>query len=69
MKKYRPRTYYTEPDKTMMWDRWRQGGFSGHKYLFDINMKIAAQDAGFQLDNIQHGNCPDDFLTAHGVYR
>jgi hypothetical protein len=22
MKKYRPRTYYTEADKAMMWDRW-----------------------------------------------
>ena len=25
MKKYRPRTYYTEADKTMMWDRWAKG--------------------------------------------
>ena len=25
MKKYRPRTYYTEADKAMMWDRWQQG--------------------------------------------
>ncbi len=25
MKKYRHRTYYTEADKTMMWDRWAKG--------------------------------------------
>ncbi len=25
MKKYRPRTYYTETDKAMMWERWQQG--------------------------------------------
>jgi len=25
MKKYRPRIYYTEADKALMWDRWQQG--------------------------------------------
>jgi len=25
MKKYRPRIYYTEADKTLMWDRWQKG--------------------------------------------
>ena len=25
MRKYRPRTYYTEADKALMWDRWQQG--------------------------------------------
>jgi hypothetical protein len=25
MKKYRQRTYYSEADKTMMWDRWSKG--------------------------------------------
>jgi len=25
MKKYRPRTYYTEADKAMMWERWAKG--------------------------------------------
>ena len=25
MKKYRPRTYYTETDKAKMWDRWAKG--------------------------------------------
>jgi IS30 family transposase len=25
MKKYRPRTYYSKADKTMMWDRWSKG--------------------------------------------
>ncbi len=25
MKKYRKRTYYTETDKAMMWNRWQQG--------------------------------------------
>jgi IS30 family transposase len=25
MRKYRPRIYYTEADKTLMWDRWQQG--------------------------------------------
>lgn len=25
MKKYRPRTYYSQADKTMMWDRWARG--------------------------------------------
>ena len=23
--KYRPRIYYTETDKALMWDRWQQG--------------------------------------------
>ena len=23
--KYRPRIYYTEADKALMWDRWQQG--------------------------------------------
>jgi hypothetical protein len=25
MRKYRPRIYYTEADKALMWDRWQQG--------------------------------------------
>ncbi len=25
MRKYRPRIYYTETDKALMWDRWQQG--------------------------------------------
>jgi hypothetical protein len=25
MKKYRPRIYYTEADKSLMWDRWQKG--------------------------------------------
>ena len=24
--KYRPRIYYTETDKALMWDRWQKGG-------------------------------------------
>jgi len=25
MRKYRPRIYYTETDKALMWDRWQRG--------------------------------------------
>ena len=25
MRKYRPRIYYTEADKALMWDRWQKG--------------------------------------------
>ena len=27
--KYRPRIYYTDSDKEMMWDRWQKGGQCG----------------------------------------
>ncbi len=33
MKKYRARTYYTEADKAMMWDRWSKGEVSSRSIL------------------------------------
>ena len=53
MKKYRPRTYYTEADKTMMWDRWAQGeSLHSIARLFDRHhpsiRRILAQTGGIR---------------------
>ena len=36
MKKYRQRTYYSEADKTMMWDRWSKGESLGDAQLIRV---------------------------------
>ncbi len=53
MKKYRPRTYYTEADKTMMWDRWAKGeSLHSIARLFDRHhpsiQRILAQTGGIR---------------------
>ena len=53
MKKYRPRTYYTEADKTMMWDRWAKGeSLHSIARLFDRHhpsiRRILAQSGGIR---------------------
>jgi hypothetical protein len=49
MKKYRPRTYYTEANKAMMWDRWAkavwpkiEAGFS-EQFKAHVN-KISSEE-------------------------
>ena len=53
MKKYRQRTYYTEADKAMMWDRWQQGeSLNSIARLFDRHhpsiQRILAQTGGIR---------------------
>ncbi len=53
MKKYRPRTYYSEADKAMMWDRWQQGeSLHSIARLFDRHhpsiRRILAQTGGIR---------------------
>ena len=53
MKKYRPRTYYTEADKSMMWDRWAKGeSLHSIARLFDRHhpsiRRILAQTGGIR---------------------
>jgi len=53
MKKYRPRTYYTEADKALMWDRWAKGeSLHAIARLFDRHhpsiRRILAQTGGIR---------------------
>ena len=53
MKKYRPRTYYTEADKALMWDRWAKGeSLHSIARLFDRHhpsiRRILAQTGGIR---------------------
>ncbi len=53
MKKYRPRTYYTEADKALMWDRWAKGeSLHSIARLFDRHhpsiQRILAQSGGIR---------------------
>jgi len=53
MKKYRPRTFYSEADKAMMWDRWQQGeSLNSIARLFDRHhpsiRRILAQTGGIR---------------------
>ena len=53
MTKYRPRTYYTEADKAMMWDRWAKGeSLHSIARLFDRHnpslRRILAQSGGIR---------------------
>mgnify|MGYP001812883649 CR=1 FL=1 len=53
MRKYRPRIYYTEADKALMWDRWRKGdSLEKIAQLFDRShssvARILVQTGGIQ---------------------
>ena len=53
MKKYRPRIYYTEADKALMWERWHQGeSLHAIARLFDRHhpsiRRILAQTGGIR---------------------
>jgi len=47
--KQRPRIYYTESQKALMWDRWRKGdSLQQIAQLFDRNQRILAETGGIQ---------------------
>ena len=53
MRKYRPRIYYTETDKALMWNRWQQGdSLEKIAQLFDRThgsvARILRQTGGWQ---------------------
>ena len=53
MKKYRPRIYYTEADKALMWDRWQKGeSLNAIARLFDRHhssvQRILSQTGGIR---------------------
>ena len=53
MRRYRPRIYYTEADKALMWDRWRRGdSLEKIAQLFDRGhgsaARILVQTGGIQ---------------------
>ena len=42
--KQRPRIYYTETDRAMMWDRWRQPARSGARKKSDLHLTLSVND-------------------------
>ena len=53
MRKYRPRIYYTEADKALMWDRWRKGdSLEKIAQLFDRSHSSVARILVFLCKNV-----------------
>ena len=61
MKKYRPRIYYTEADKALMWDRWQKGeSQNAIARLFDRHQTDNVSELRMKYENIYpfNINCP-----------
>ncbi len=55
--KQRPRIYYTETDKSLMWDRWQKGELQVNETAIDVEHISRHANEDYRADGCSDGRC------------